>query len=68
MTFEFAHVSHMSKKSYALTPFLSEIFILPYIYQGRKLQTYFIFTSFSPTALHFESLYIYKSVPMETRK
>lgn len=68
MPLEFAHVSHMSRKSYALTPFLSKVFILHTFIKEEKLQTHFIFTSFSPAALHFESIYIYKSVPMETRK
>lgn len=67
MPLEFAHVSHMSRKSYALTPFLSKVFILHTVIKEEKLQTHFIFTSFTPTTLHFESLYIYKRVPMETR-
>lgn len=66
MPLEFAHVSHMSRKSYAITPFLSKVLILHTFIKEEKLQTRFIFTSFSPTTLHFESLYIYRSVPMET--
>lgn len=68
MPLEFAHVSHMSRKSYALTPFLSKVFILHTFIKEEKLQTHFIFRSFSPTSLHLESLYVYKSVPIETRK
>lgn len=68
MPLEFAHVSHMSRKSYAITPFLSKVLILHTFIKEEKLQTHFIFTSFSPTTLHFESLYIYKIVPMETRR
>lgn len=68
MPLEFAHVSHMSRKSYAITPSLSKVLILHTFIKEEKLQTHFIFTSFSPTTLHFESLYIYKIVSMETKR
>lgn len=38
MPLEFAHVSHMSRKSYAITPFLSKVLVLHAFIKEEKLK------------------------------